>query len=71
MIICSCANINDRKVREAMANGARTLADVQMSLGAAMGCGTCRDAVNEEIAKFYGVHKSRENYFPADLAPSA
>lgn len=70
MIICSCANINDRKVREALAGGARTLADVQNQLGAAMGCGTCRDAVNEEIARFYNANVARPAYYPSDLAPT-
>lgn len=54
MIICSCANVNDRRVREALAGGARTLADLQVELGVAMGCGRCRDAVCEEISRYSG-----------------
>lgn len=69
MIICCCANINDRQVRDALASGARTLADVQVELGAAMGCGRCREAVNEEIAKFCGANTAAGSFYP-DLAPS-
>ncbi|MBN8222777.1 MAG: (2Fe-2S)-binding protein [Spirochaetes bacterium] len=70
MIVCCCANINDRQVKEALAEGARTLADVQVKLGAAMGCGRCRDAVNEEISKFCGATAGGA-FFPADLAHNA
>jgi bacterioferritin-associated ferredoxin len=70
VIICSCANINDRKVREAMSRGARTLADIQVELGAGMGCGTCRDAVNEEISKFYGAIAQEPGFYPETLAPN-
>ncbi|MBX3721377.1 MAG: (2Fe-2S)-binding protein [Turneriella sp.] len=68
MIICCCANINDRQVREALTGGARTLADVQVNLGAAMGCGRCREAVNEEIAKFHGSGAGLGGFYPSDLA---
>lgn len=68
MIICCCANINDRQVRETLASGARTLADVQVNLGAAMGCGRCREAVNEEISKFHGAAAGAGSFYPADLA---
>lgn len=54
MILCSCANINERKVRDALAQGARTLADIQAELGAAMACGRCRDAVVGEISRHCG-----------------
>lgn len=60
MILCSCANINDRKVREALAAGARTLADVQVELGVAMGCGRCRDAVTDEIARHFATGAAEE-----------
>ncbi len=68
MIVCCCANINDRQVKEALQGGARTLADVQVNLGAAMGCGRCRNAVNEEIAKFHGASTETGGFYPSDLA---
>ncbi|MBL8034466.1 MAG: (2Fe-2S)-binding protein [Leptospiraceae bacterium] len=70
MIICSCANINDRQVREALTAGARTLADVQVKTGAAMGCGRCRESVNEEIARFCGADQ-KVPYHAPQLLPSA
>jgi|JI10StandDraft_1071094.scaffolds.fasta_scaffold1209885_2 bacterioferritin-associated ferredoxin len=71
MIICSCANINDRKVKNALSSGARTLSDVQAELGVAMGCGSCRDAVQDEISKFYGSAGSTPRAYNGDLAPTA
>ena len=70
MIVCCCANINDRQVRDALASGARTLADIQVELGAAMGCGRCREAVNEEIAKFCATGANPDKFFPDTLAPT-
>ncbi|MFZ5627919.1 MAG: (2Fe-2S)-binding protein [Spirochaetota bacterium] len=54
MIVCSCANVNDRKVKEALHRGARTLSDLQTAVGVAMGCGRCREAVCEEISNHCG-----------------
>jgi bacterioferritin-associated ferredoxin len=54
MILCSCVNVNDRKVKEALERGARTLSDLQTALDVAMGCGRCREAVCEEISKHCG-----------------
>ncbi len=71
MIICSCANINDRKVKQALANGARTLSDVQAELGVAMGCGSCRDAVQDEISRHYGAATGGAPSYGGELAPSA
>ncbi|GAB4424338.1 MAG: hypothetical protein OHK0011_04920 [Turneriella sp.] len=59
MIVCSCANVNDRKVKEALERGARTLSDLQTELGVAMGCGRCRETVCEEISKHCGLADTR------------
>lgn len=71
MIICSCANVNDGKVKKALAAGARTLRDVQAELGVSMGCGSCRDAVQDEISRFYAGKNQAAPFYPKDLAPSA
>ncbi len=71
MIICSCANINDRKVKQALSAGARTLSDVQAQLGVSMGCGSCRDAVQDEISRFYAAKSEASSFYPNDLAPTA
>lgn len=71
MIICCCANINDRQVREALAGGARTVADIQVKTGAAMGCGRCKEAVVEEIARFHPQGNEKHPFLPKDLAPTA
>ncbi len=71
MIVCCCANVNDRQVREALAGGARTLADIQVKTGAAMGCGRCKEAVLEEIARFQPQAAEKQPFVPGGLAPTA
>lgn len=41
MYVCVCNAISDKAVKEAVANGARTLADLQAQLGVATCCGCC------------------------------
>lgn len=71
MIICCCANINDRQVREALAGGARTLADIQVKTGAAMGCGRCKEAVVEEIAAFHAQGGQKQPFVPGPFEQTA
>ena len=71
MIICCCANINDRRLREALAGGARTLADLQVKTGAAMGCGRCKQAVLDEIAHCHAPGVAKQPFLPGELAPTA
>jgi bacterioferritin-associated ferredoxin len=47
MIVCQCHAVSDRKVRQCVRNGARTLRDVERSCGAGGGCGGCKRAVVE------------------------
>ena len=41
MYVCVCNAISESLVKEAVANGARTLADLQAQLGVATSCGCC------------------------------
>ena len=41
MYVCLCNGITDREIRSAVAQGARSLADLQASLGVATACGRC------------------------------
>jgi len=49
MYVCICKAISDSDIKEAVARGAETLSDIQTSLGAATGCGTCADFAREVI----------------------
>lgn len=71
MIICSCANINDKKIKNALAAGARTLADLQQNLGVTMQCGRCREAVLEEITRFHDAADMLPAYPQGTLAPQS
>lgn len=47
MYICICNAITDRQIKEAVAQGATTLADLQFDLGVATGCGRCAESAME------------------------
>ena len=43
MYVCVCNGITDRQIRSAVALGARSLSDLQSTLGVATCCGRCAD----------------------------
>lgn len=43
MYVCICNAISDKAIQKAVANGARTLSDLQAQLGVASCCGCCAD----------------------------
>ena len=54
MYVCICNAVSERKIHQAVANGARDVADLQEMLGVATGCGTCAefamDCLHEALA---------------------
>ncbi len=51
MIVCMCARVSDRQIREAAANGAHSLECLQIDLGVAMQCGNCADCAVEVLGE--------------------
>lgn len=49
MYVCVCNAITDREIRGAVALGARTLADLQETLGVASCCGRCAECAEEVL----------------------
>lgn len=49
MFICICSAITERQVIQAVADGAQSLADLQVDLGVAMCCGRCADTASEYL----------------------
>lgn len=54
MYVCLCRGVTDSQIRQAVAEGATTLREVNSLLGTASQCGKCgmttRDIVNQELA---------------------
>lgn len=48
-MICLCNNVNYASVREAMANGARSVEDIQGATGAGAMCGGCIDEIERVL----------------------
>ena len=45
MLVCHCFSVNDRRIRAAIAEGARDEIDVASACGAGRDCGGCLPAV--------------------------
>ena len=49
MYVCICNGITDKQVRKAAKAGVRNLWDLQMELGVASNCGSCKDVAMEIV----------------------
>jgi bacterioferritin-associated ferredoxin len=49
MFICICNAITERQVKQAVADGATTLADLQGQLGVAACCGCCAETATDYL----------------------
>lgn len=49
MLVCHCRRVNDRAIRDAARDGARTFEEVGDACGAGTGCGGCKPAIAELI----------------------
>ena len=49
MIVCICHAVNDRKIQEAVRNGATTVAKVTQRCKAGGDCGACRRDIKQMI----------------------
>jgi bacterioferritin-associated ferredoxin len=51
MIVCVCARVSDRQIREAVAEGAHSLQCLQFELGVATRCGSCADCASRILGE--------------------
>lgn len=49
MYVCICNGITDTQIKKEIKAGAKTLEDLQQSLGVATCCGNCADCANKLI----------------------
>lgn len=47
MYVCVCHAVTDRQIRQAAADGARTLKDLRRELGVTRDCGRCASCAQE------------------------
>ena len=47
MYVCVCNAVGDREIRGAIALGARSVADLKVTLGVATCCGRCEDCAGQ------------------------
>lgn len=56
-VVCSCLNITNGMIKDAVDSGAVTLEEVQQKTGAASVCGVCADDVQRLIDYFATEHE--------------
>ena len=49
MYVCLCQGVTDSDIIAALEDGAETLEDIQKQLGAATGCGSCREYTEQLV----------------------
>ena len=66
MVVCLCQGVSERRVREAIADGATTRKKVTRACGAGAGCGACHESIREII----GEHRACASATQAEEAAS-
>ncbi len=51
-VVCSCMNVTNGMIRDAVKSGAKTLEEVQDATGAGTVCGACLDDVKRLVEEF-------------------
>ena len=64
MYVCICNGVTDHQIREAVANGCRSVAELTMRTGAGANCGTCLETA---AAMLEPTHAERATAFPIPM----
>ena len=56
-IVCNCYGITNGQIKDAVANGATTLEEVQDATGAGTACGACLEDIQHLVDQFVAEHK--------------
>lgn len=68
MYVCICNGVTDHQIREAVANGCRSVSELTMRTGAGANCGTCLEVAASMLAPAAG---EREMQFPLPVLSRA
>lgn len=49
MYVCICVGVTDKDIKAAIDAGHNTLSDLMFETGAGLGCGTCRNTLEQMI----------------------
>lgn len=69
MYVCVCNAITETELHGAIADGHTTHEALQDELGVSTCCGTCRETVEEVLARRQGVEAQPARALPGDLPP--
>ena len=60
MIVCQCAGVSDRMIRQMVCDGAVTVAEIGRRSGAGLCCGPCRREIASLITSSMSAHSRTE-----------
>ena len=70
MIVCVCNNVSDRKIRQAVDRGARSMPDLRDQLGVGTCCGKChscaKSVLREQLEQ--GAREAQSGLLPIAIA---
>ncbi len=64
MYVCICNGVTDHQIREAAANGVRTVAELTMRTGCGASCGSCIDTAVALLDSVHGHEGERQSLLP-------
>ena len=69
MYVCICNGVTDHQIREAAANGCRSVAELTMRTGCGATCGSCLGMASELLEEFRNAQDAAA--FPVPMLPQA
>ena len=64
MYVCLCNAVTDRDIHEAVASGARSLAELSLRTGCSDTCGTCAEQAEQILHDALGTDGSASSVIP-------
>lgn len=65
MYICLCRGVTEQALREAVADGARSIPELAQKLGLGTGCGRCVEEALTQLGPAFSLSRPRDKMTPS------